>query len=96
MKTACTDWGQLFLIQDKEQSVLMGNAVLNVVLMNYTFNKIKASKSDGQSRTAESQLQQRTIVFLPNTSLMGLQMSIVTGIFFFRRLTSDCVQGALS
>jgi len=24
VKTACTDWGQLFLIQDKGQSTLMG------------------------------------------------------------------------
>lgn len=24
VKTACTDWGQLFLIQDKGQSALMG------------------------------------------------------------------------
>lgn len=27
VKTACTDWGQLFLIQDKGQSTLMGMEV---------------------------------------------------------------------
>ncbi|XP_062407861.1 glucose-6-phosphate exchanger SLC37A4a [Sardina pilchardus] len=31
VKTACTDWGQLFLIQDKEQSVLMGSSFMSAL-----------------------------------------------------------------
>ncbi|KAL2096569.1 hypothetical protein ACEWY4_008717 [Coilia grayii] len=31
VKTACTDWGQLFLIQDKGQSVLMGSSFMSAL-----------------------------------------------------------------
>ncbi|XP_078538336.1 glucose-6-phosphate exchanger SLC37A4 isoform X2 [Lissotriton helveticus] len=30
-KTCCTDWGQLFLIQDKEQSALMGSSYMSAL-----------------------------------------------------------------
>ncbi|XP_053363738.1 glucose-6-phosphate exchanger SLC37A4a isoform X1 [Clarias gariepinus] len=31
VKTACTDWGQLFLIQDKSQSVLLGSSYMSAL-----------------------------------------------------------------
>ncbi|XP_012693809.1 glucose-6-phosphate exchanger SLC37A4a [Clupea harengus] len=42
VKTACTDWGQLFLIQDKEQSVLMGSSFMSALEIGGLIGSIAA------------------------------------------------------
>ncbi|XP_023669561.1 glucose-6-phosphate exchanger SLC37A4a isoform X1 [Paramormyrops kingsleyae] len=42
VKTACTDWGQLFLIQDKGQSTLMGSSYMSALEMGGLLGSIAA------------------------------------------------------
>ncbi|XP_063061921.1 glucose-6-phosphate exchanger SLC37A4a [Engraulis encrasicolus] len=42
VKTACTDWGQLFLIQDKGQTVLMGSSFMSALEIGGLIGSIAA------------------------------------------------------